>query len=154
MTPPLPGALGRPERAEGSPDPGRDRPFKYLEQFFDLSDKEKQKTLAALSESDRETVDRILPEFDRLDPNQRKFCLEAFRRFTELTPDERARFKKSAERWRNMSEQERTAWRQLVTKIPPLPPGADQPPSPPGLLQASNVPSGGGVKSAARARPF
>lgn len=142
VQPPVPGVVPRlGESAEKTAaEESREKPFKYIQRFFDLNEKEKSRTLAALSEADRENVDKILPEFDKLDPGQRRFCLDSFRRFMEMTPAEREQFKQRAQRWLEMSEHERNTWRQLVERVPPLPPGALQPPLPPPSLHASNSP--------------
>lgn len=106
----------------------RDRMCRRFQQFFELNPKEKEKTLNTLSEAERIQMEKTLELFQNLSPAQRQHCMESFRKFARMDPNERNQFLKKAERWQSMSPEDRKAWRELVQKIPPMPP------LPPGLL--------------------
>jgi hypothetical protein len=106
--------------------------YAQFDRFFELTPEEKGKTLGILSEEERQQMVQTLKTFQQLPREQRQVCIESFRKFASLTPSEREEFLKNAERWREMSQAERQTWRDLVTVLPPLPPGLDgQPPLPP-----------------------
>ena len=48
-----------------------------------------------------------------------------------MAPEERTRFLRNAARWQEMTPTERKTWKELVTKLPPLPPDFNAPPMPP-----------------------
>lgn len=106
-----------------------------FQQFFDLDDKEKEKVLNTLPDSDRQQLRQTLKVFDKRPLDRRDAYLRNLEKFINFTPDERGRFLQNAARWQAMPSTERQAWRDLVKKIPdmpPLPPGM-LPPLPPGL---------------------
>ena len=107
----------------------RDELCRQFEQFFELPPRAREKTLAALAGEERDQIEDTLRAFQALPPTQRRLCLISFRKFASMSPADRASFLRSAERWREMSAAERQEWRQLVTQLPPLPPGFDSPPS-------------------------
>ncbi len=78
-------------------------------------------------------VNTLLVQFKQLPSSEQSDCLANFQRFKELPPTQRERFVKAAQRWLNMSEAERQAWRQAVKSgaTPPLP---ARPPMPPGFV--------------------
>ena len=82
-------------------------------------------------------MENTLQAFAKLPPGQRRICVASFHKFTEFTPAERAEFLRNADRWKLLTPQERDAWRKLVTRLPPAPPGLVQaqvlpwPPLPP-----------------------
>jgi hypothetical protein len=95
-------------------------------QFFGLTEEEKQKTLTTLSDAERAQMEKTLQSFDKLPPSQRAECINAFAKFAGMDARERAEFLKNAARWSEMSPAERQAWRDLVVNVPqwpPLPPG-------------------------------
>jgi hypothetical protein len=102
-------------------------------EFFELDDKEKAKTLATLSERERRQMEKTLDSLENLPPEERKKCIDGFQAFLRMSPEERNQFLKNAERWQSMSTTERQAWRGVVRKMPPLPPGLPPllPPLPP-----------------------
>jgi hypothetical protein len=105
--------------------------------FFTLTDDEKQKTLNALSDAERQQMENTLKSFDKMPPTQRAECVNAFTKFASMNALEKSEFLKNAARWSEMSPAERQAWRDLVVHVPqwpPLPPGfmASLPPAPPG----------------------
>jgi len=107
--------------------------------FFDLTPKEKDKALSTFSEAERRQMEKALRTFENLPKVQRAQCIQSFEKFASMTLEERQQFLKNAERWRLMRPEERQAWRDLVAKLPqmpPSPPGFDSfppPPNPPRL---------------------
>jgi hypothetical protein len=114
----------------------RGRITSEFNQFFDLTQVEKQKTLKTLSDAERAQMDKTLQTFGQLPPAQRRQCINAFTQFAGMSPAERAEFLKNAERWAQLPPQERQAWRDLVAQVPlwpPLPNALIMPPTPPPL---------------------
>jgi len=104
-------------------------------QFFELTPTEKKKTLNTLSDAERRQMEKTLEMFGKLPPVQRFKCIRAFTEFAGMSTQEKQDFLKNAQRWSQMSPQERQTWRDLVTRVPewpPLPP-ALMPPMPPQL---------------------
>jgi hypothetical protein len=139
--PPSPPGLG--DRIESElahyrllPESRRHELLQQFEAFFVLPPTAREKTLGNFSAEDRKLMEETLHAFAQLPPEQRKLCLASFRRFADLSPAERADFLRSADRWREMSPAEREQWRQLVTRLPPLPPGFSSPPMLPPPLPA------------------
>ena len=103
-------------------------------QFFELSEPDRAKTLNLLGETERRQMDDALHKFASLPPEERDRCIESFRKFAGMSQPERDQFLRNAERWRKMSAADRQTWRELVEKlpaVPPLPPGLDPVPMPP-----------------------
>jgi hypothetical protein len=99
-------------------------------QFFDLNPGDKERALRTLSAPERRQIERTLRTFGGLSPDQRAQCLRGFEQFTSLSLAERQQFLKNAERWKLLTPNQRQAWRDLVTKLPPpMPP--ELPPLPP-----------------------
>ncbi|PAW81149.1 MAG: hypothetical protein B9S33_17125 [Pedosphaera sp. Tous-C6FEB] len=99
--------------------------------YFRLDEQAKTRVVASLPAPKRAETARTLDQLDQLSPEERAACLTALRRLGQMSPAEQARFYANAEQWQKMSEQERNAWRKVVTEFPPLPPGAGLPPLPP-----------------------
>jgi hypothetical protein len=105
-----------------------------FQQFFGLTDQQKQSSLDAFSASERAQMEQALSTFSVLPEAQREQCLRAFGEFSRMNTSKRQEFLKNAERWRELPQEERQAWRALVqrlTPMPPLPPGLGFPPLPP-----------------------
>jgi hypothetical protein len=115
------------------PPEQRRKMFRHFQEFFQLPNQEKEKTLQTMSETERRKMEQTLKAFERLSPRQRRDCIESFRRFASMSDAEIAQFLKNVERWKAMTPGERKTWRELVTRLPPLPPGLTRPPLPPGL---------------------
>ncbi|MGD0745346.1 MAG: DUF3106 domain-containing protein, partial [Verrucomicrobiota bacterium] len=96
--------------------------------FFELTPEEKQETLNTLSDAEREQMGKTLQAFDNLPAEQRTVCLRAFAKFASMSAAEKQEFLKNAERWSQMSPEERQTWRDLVANVPQWPP---MPPMPP-----------------------
>jgi len=105
-----------------------------VNQFFELTPDEKQRTLKTLSATERAQMENTLAAFGKLTPQQRLQCVRAFTKFAGLSTSDRVEFLKNAGRWAQMSPQERQTWRDLVARVPawpPMPPSFIMPPMPP-----------------------
>ena len=129
------------KRWQSVPAGQREEMCNQFHKFFELTDSEKKKTLSALSETERRQMEKTLEQFGKLSPEQRRQCVGSFEKFASMSSQERAQFLKNAERWQSMSPGERKTWRDLVQKLPelpPLPPGfQDGPPLPPSWKSSS-----------------
>jgi hypothetical protein len=105
----------------------RRQSFAATEQFFGLSDVEKQKVLETLSGAERQQVDQTLLTLQHLPKEQLDRCLKSIGRLADLNDRDRREFIKDAGRWNGMPPQERAAWSNLVNSLPPLPPGVEVP---------------------------
>jgi hypothetical protein len=100
--------------------------YASFQHYFELSDEERQKTMAALSQPERQETEKALDSIEKQPKSRQEQYLAAFRQFGEMSAEEREQFMKNAERWRKMSPAERQAWRDFVkqlSEMPPLPPG-------------------------------
>ena len=116
------------------PEARRKSLSEQFSRFFDLTPSEKKKTLNTLSDAERREMEKTLQAFEKLPRAQRLQCIRSFEQFSSLSPQERFEFLKNAERWSQMPPAERQTWRSLVARVPqwpPLPPGMNQPDSPP-----------------------
>lgn len=104
--------------------------------FFDLTPEEQQAACNTLSEPERRQIERTLAKFENLSRADRGKAIRSFEKFASLTLDQRRQFLKNAELWRLMPPDQRQNWRDLVNEFP------EQPPSPPGLLEAPPFPPG------------
>ncbi len=98
--------------------------------FFELTPEEKQETLNTLSDAEREQMEKTLQAFDHLSAGQRTECIRAFAKFASMNAIEKQEFLKNAERWSQMSPEERQTWRDLVANVPQWPPMPPMPPPP------------------------
>ena len=112
-----------------------------FERYFELTAAEQKKVFSTLSETERRQMEKTLRSFAKLPPEKRIACLRSFEKFATMDAVDRQLFLKNAERWQLMSPAERQTWRDVVNRIPempPLPPGAGGarsvlPPAPPGM---------------------
>jgi hypothetical protein len=103
-----------------------------FEQFFELTEAEKQQALGTLSDAERAAMEKTLLSFEQLPAQQRLLCVRNYAKFAEMSRPERAEFLKNAERWSQMSPAERKSWRDLVAHVPEWPPlPSAGPPLPP-----------------------
>jgi hypothetical protein len=112
------------------PDEQRQEMMARFNQFFGLTGQEKERALNTLSEPERRQIEKTLRNFGQLPMAQRVRCIHSFEKFASLSTEEREQFLKNAERWKLMTPDQRQAWRELVSKMPP---GLGLPPRPPGL---------------------
>jgi hypothetical protein len=145
--PPIPPGRGRHHgqqdhdliRWNALPEDQRQKITAQFNQFFELTPEEKQETLNTLSDAEREQMKKTLQAFDNLSAEQRAVCIRSFAKFASMNAVEKQEFLKNAERWSQMSPEERQAWRDLVVNVPlwpPLPPGLMPPPLPPDVQSA------------------
>jgi hypothetical protein len=132
--PGLPGS--NPASARALTEAEREKVAARFNGFFELTATEKAKTLNTLSEAERQQMEKTLETFGKLPAAQRLKCIRAFTEFASMSPEEKKEFLKNAQRWSQMSPQERQTWRDLVTHVPewpPLPPSLlpPLPPTPP-----------------------
>jgi hypothetical protein len=123
------------------PEERRKGMYSRVHQFFELSDREKERTLATLSGTDRQDMEKALATFEKLPAEKRVAAMESFQKLNQMSPEGRAQFLKNAEHWSTMTPEERQMWRELVAKVPampPLPPGFQIMPPLPGSLASSN----------------
>lgn len=137
--PPEPGARRKPgdteqARWQALSEDERRKITAQINQFFELTPGEKQKTLNTLSDAERAMMNKTLESFDKLPSAQRVRCVRAFTEFASMSPSDRAAFLKNAEHWSQLPPKERQAWRNLVAQVPlwpPLPNTLIMPPKPP-----------------------
>jgi predicted Fe-S protein YdhL (DUF1289 family) len=120
-------------RWQAMPGDERQRLFERVKKFFDLTAQEQEKALRTLSSAERRQMEQTQEMFEKLPREQRVQCIRSFWKFAGMSAVERLEFLKSAARWSAMSPGERQAWRELVRKLPDMPPpppgfGSDPPP--------------------------
>jgi len=95
-----------------------------FQEFFGLSDPQRNRALNRLPDSDRVAMEKVLERFARLPESERAQCVAGFERLSALPASERDEFLRNAARWQAMTGEERALWRRLVlkTRLPPLPP--------------------------------
>src|SRR2546430_4086973 len=88
-------------------------PRSTLFPYTTLFRSEKQRTLDALSEPERQEMEKTLRVFEKLPPAQRLVCIRSFQKFAEMTPEERAR---SEEHTSELQSQSNLVCRLLLEK--------------------------------------
>lgn len=130
------------------PEDQRERMHEHFRQFFELTEKEREKVLSSFSETERQQMERTLQAFEKLPRPLRERCIAAFHKFANMTLEQRLQFLKSAERWQDMTAEERQRWRDIVSKLPRTP---VLPPYPPFLIPGPPRPPGTVTEPAALA---
>lgn len=97
--------------------------------FFELTASQKEKMLDTISDDERQQMEKTLLSYENLSPAQRAQCIRAFEKFATMSAPERQQFLKNAERWREMTPEERQKWRDLVI-VAPIMPAPVVPPTP------------------------
>ncbi len=133
------------QRWQALPESEREELCDRFRQLFEVNDLQKREVINGFTDDERRQMESALDTYSQLTPDQRRQCVDSFAKFAVMTPPQRNEFLKNAERWQAMTAHERQVWRELVQKLPllpPAPPGLDgqAPPLPPGLNLAS--PSG------------
>jgi hypothetical protein len=108
------------------PKETRTRVFVQVNQFFELTPEEREKSLRILSGPERDAMRETLDTFASLTVEQRQMCVRSFEKFSRLTLAERRQFFQKAEIWSRMTAAERELWKELVSRareLPPFPPG-------------------------------
>jgi len=106
-----------------------------FDQYFELSPHEKEQALKTLSAPEQAQMEKTLQAFAKLSPPRRHQCLRNYATFAGMTSAERTEFLTNASRWAQMTPAERQTWRDLVNRVPHLPPmpgmpGPTMPPPP------------------------
>jgi len=89
--------------------------------YFELTAEQREKTLNTLTDEERQQMKQTLLSYKTLTPQQREQCISSFEKFASMSAAERKQFLINAERWREMTPEERQKWRQLVTVAPIMP---------------------------------
>ena len=118
--PPLPPALDQEFKRWENNSPTR-LAF-HITNFFEMPKADQLKALNYFSETERAEIQKTLDAFARLTPADRLECVQSFQRFANMSREERSSFLRNAARWQQLTPEERAAWRDLVTKLPPMPP--------------------------------
>ena len=115
------------DRWQGMSGEQREKALAGFNQFFQLTPDEKEKALDTLSDDERKEMERTLASFSNLTLAQRAQCLSSFQEFAKMSIAERQQFLKNAERWREMTPEDRQKWRELVNTAIITPPGFTKP---------------------------
>ena len=99
----------------------RQKALAGFNKIFELTPEEREKTLDTVSDEERKQMEQTLAAYEHLTPQQRAQCINSFEKFAKMSIVERQQFLKNAERWREMTPEERQKWRQLVTVAPMIP---------------------------------
>jgi hypothetical protein len=110
------------QRWEAMSEGERAQLIERVRKFFDLTPKEQEKALNTVSPKEREQMEATLDKFEKLPREQRIQCIRSFGKFAGMSAAERLQFLKNAERWSAMSLAERETWRNLVRRLPEMPP--------------------------------
>lgn len=124
------------QRWQAMPAAERQRLFQYVNRFFELTAQEKQKALGTLSVAERQQMENTLAAFGKFSREQRLQCIRSFGKFATMSAVQRQQFLKNAERWSALAPDERQTWRDVVRRLPEMPPlppgfGIETPPMPP-----------------------
>jgi hypothetical protein len=128
------------QKWNGLPPAQRQEMSDHFVQMFQVEDRNKEKIIASLPEDVRKQFDKLNESLKQLPADQRQRCTAALNKFLKMSPDEQNHFLANAARWQKMSEKEHNTWRQIINKVPqlpPLPPGFD-PPYPAPLFVGTN----------------
>jgi hypothetical protein len=106
------------EMSEGD----RQKTLAAFNKWFELTPEQKEKTLDTVSEQERHEMEQTLSTYANLTLDQRAQCIKSFEKFAGMSIAERQQFLKNAERWREMTPEERQKWRELVSVAPIMPP--------------------------------
>jgi hypothetical protein len=106
----------------GAATPEAQKLSDQFNQFFELTEAEKQQALGTLSADERAAMEKTLQTFGKLPLQQRLLCVRNYAKFAGMSSPERAEFLKNAEQWSQMSPKERQSWRDLVAHVPQWPP--------------------------------
>jgi len=99
-----------------------------------------QNLLKGASQQELKQIEKVIESFQKLSREQRDQCMAYFRKFTNMTMEQRVQFLQNAERWEKMSDLEKEAWRRLINQMPAIPPPLPSAPSQ--ALKTNFAPSG------------
>jgi len=106
---------------KGMSDAQRDQALAGFNKFFELTPEQKEAALNQVSDEERSQMEQTLAAYQLLTPEQRKQCISSFEKFAQMSVVERKQFLENAERWREMTPEERQKWRELVSVAPIMP---------------------------------
>jgi len=122
------------ERWQAMTEDQRRMALSGFNQFFALTAEEKEKTLNGISDEERQQMEQTLAAYGKLTVTQRAQCIRSFEKFASMSIAERQQFLKNAQRWQEMTPEERQKWRDLVSVAPIMPPVMPARPSGPQSL--------------------
>ena len=130
--PPLPPPLA--QFAELPPEE-RDEKVASFQRFIELPAADRRVILDSLPDTQRQQVERTLQALEQLPRDQRDQSLLSITKLAGMTEAQRLEFFKNVARWKALPPAEQDAWRDLVNRLPPMPPGLGppMPPMPPPL---------------------
>ncbi|HEY1490560.1 MAG TPA: DUF3106 domain-containing protein [Verrucomicrobiae bacterium] len=109
------------EAWKGMSEDQRQKALAGFNQFFELTPAQKEKALDLMSDEERSQMEQTLASYEHLTPEQRRQCTSSFEKFVRMNVAERQLFLKNAERWREMTPEDRQKWRELVMVAPIMP---------------------------------
>jgi len=109
------------ETWKGMSDGQREQALAGFNRFFELTPEQKEKALNLVSDEERSQMEQTLSTYQHLTPEQRKLCISSFEKFARMSVVERKQFLENAERWRDMTPEDRQKWRDLVSVAPIMP---------------------------------
>lgn len=139
VPPPLPPASSRSGKRndpsaqawESSPLEKRREMLASYARFYELQASRQEAALEKMPFSFRRECESQRNELLRMTTEQRQRTLNSLRAFAKMSPEEQARFRENAKRWKDMTPQERNFWmryvEQLPKRLPPMPPGVEMP---------------------------
>ena len=109
------------ETWKGLSDGQREQALAGFNKFFELTPEQKERALDLVSDEERNQMEQTLAAYQLLTPEQRKRCINSFEKFAQMSVVQRKQFLENAERWREMTPEERQKWRELVSVAPIMP---------------------------------
>lgn len=106
-----------------------------LREFFAFERPKREEVLDNFTPAERASMAQTLQAFGQLSREQREVCINSFSqfagKFAAMDRTNQIAFLKNADRWQEMSQEERDTWRKVVAIVPPMPPlPIPQPPMP------------------------
>ncbi len=108
------------------PEDQRRKMYTQFLQFFELTPREKTKILSTLSDTERQQMEAALNQFSQLGRAERRLVLDSFGKLADFSTEQRNRFLRQADLWQVLPPSDRKLFRDLVTKLPPMPPGLNE----------------------------
>lgn len=112
------------------PPDKRKKIFSRLDHYLEMTPEERARVWDGISDVEQQQMQLTLNAFQNLSKDQRAQCLASFQKLAEMSDSERVLFLANVERWKEMAAEERQKWRDLVGKLPPMPPGFEPVPVP------------------------
>jgi len=116
------------ESWKGMSDEQRQTALAGFNRFFELTPEQKEQALGLVPDEERSQMEQTLAAYQTLTQAQRQQCISSFEKFARMSVVERKQFLENAERWREMTAEDRQKWRELVTVAPIMPQVTPLPP--------------------------